>query len=73
MTRRDLRIAFADLPPRPARLTREELRSMFGGCNGLGGACMDPKDCCDDAKCLSDVIHGRCCRDDGRGIYQCFE
>jgi hypothetical protein len=46
MPRRALCISFADLPPRPHRLSQEQLRHVFGGCGAKDELCVGNKECC---------------------------
>jgi len=34
------------LPPRPRRLTPDEVSRVFGGCTNLGGGCTKDDECC---------------------------
>ena len=63
MSERRARIDFTNLPPRPRQLKPEDLRNVFGGCNGYLWPCVNNSDCCSGMTCnavLNGVIYPGC-------------
>ena len=50
-----LRIKIDRLPLRPKKLNPDELRAVFGGCDGGGAVCADNNSCCPFLKCKGGV------------------